>query len=126
MGYDVELITMKPPPGTSFPLDAQAAEKLVASVQPLDQAVVRAVLLGIPGSKPGPQNAVDYLGSGLAYARLTVKDTLVHVENNCGPKDLLKIQAALAARLGPVFIRDLQSGQLHDADSFTRWWSKPL
>jgi hypothetical protein len=127
MGYDVEFIVMNPPAGTSFPVDSKVVHKLLAAnAQTLDAKLVGNALLGIPGSKAGPGGAVDYLGAGLGYARLTVKPKAIHVENNCGPKDLLKIQAALTAKLGAVFIHDLQSGQLHDADSFTKWWSKPL
>jgi hypothetical protein len=126
VGYDIEFIVLKLPTETKFAVDAKQAKGLIAQAQPLDAAAVRAVLLAISGCKPGPQDSIDYLGSGLSYARLTIEPKAIHVENNCGAKDLLKLQAAIAKALGPVYIRDLQSGQLHDADSYAEWWNKPL
>ncbi|HOA73797.1 MAG TPA: hypothetical protein PL151_08580 [Phycisphaerae bacterium] len=127
MGYDIELIPMKLPPETKFPVEPAAAKQLIArSAGGIDPATARAALLKVPGCKPGPDDTIDYLGSGLSYARMRVEPKVIHVENNCGAKDLLKIQAGLAEALGPVFIHDLQSGQLHDPDSFAQWWAKPL
>jgi hypothetical protein len=127
MGYDIEFIVLKLPAGTRFPVDAAQAATLIAqAAQPLDATAVRTHLLTVPGCKAGLQDSVDYLGSGMSYARMTMKAKAIHVENNCGPKDVLKLQAALSKALGPVYILDLQSRQLHDADSFAQWWAKPL
>ncbi len=127
MGYDIELISLELPAGTKLPVEAGAAAKLVSkSAFALDAAAVREALLAIPGCKPGPDDGIDYLGSGLSYARMRIKPKAVHVENNCGAKDIAKIQAGLEKALGHVFIRDLQSGELHDANSFAQWWAKPL
>lgn len=127
MGYDIELIPMKLPPETRFPVEASAAAGLVKnSATTLDGQAARQALLELPGCKPGPEDSIDYLGAGLSYARMTMKPKAVHVENNCGPKDVLKIQARLAEALGLVCILDLQSGQLHDAESYAQWWAKPL
>lgn len=127
MGYDVELIAMKTRPQTGFPLDQAAAERQIAAAAlQLDAEQIKQILLAIPGAKPGPDDSIDYLGAGLGYARLFIKPAAVHVENNCSPKDLLKMQAALQDKLGHVFIYDLQSRQLHDVESFTKWWSQPL
>jgi hypothetical protein len=127
VGYDIELISLELPAGTKLPVQAEAAARMVAkSAAALDAAAVREALLAIAGCKPGPDDSIDYLGSGLSYARLRIKAKAVHVENNCGAKDIARIQAGLAKAVGPVFIRDLQSGELHDADSFAQWWAKPL
>lgn len=127
VGYDIEFVLLKLTQETRFAVDAAQAAGLIAqAAQPFDAAVVRNALLAVPGCKPGPQDSIDYLGSGMSYARLTVKPKSVHVENNCGLKDVIKLQSALTQALGAVFIHDLQSGQLHDADSFTQWWAKPL
>jgi hypothetical protein len=127
VGYDIELISLKLPAGTKFPVEPAAAAKTVSmSAATLDAGAVRDALLAIPGCKPGPEDSVDYLGSGLSYARMRIKPQAVHIENNCGAKDLLKIQAGLEKAIGPVLIRDLQSGELHSADSFAQWWAKPL
>lgn len=127
MGYDIEMIPMRLPSETKFPVEPAAASKLIAqSAMAMDAKAVREALLKIPGCKPGPDDSVDYLGAGLSYARMHVKPKAVHIENNCGPKDLLKIQAGLAEVVGPMFILDLQSGQLHDSTSFAQWWAKPL
>lgn len=127
MGYDIELIPLKLPSETKFPVDAAAAARHVsASAVSLEPAATREILLGIAGCRPGPDDSVDYLGSGLSYARMRVKAKAIHVENNCGPKDVLKLREALEQKLGPVFILDLQSGQLHDAESYRQWWAKPL
>ncbi len=125
MGYDVELIILKLKQAVKFPV-SEAGKLLAECAQPLEAEAVRKILLEIPGCKPGPDDSVDYLGAGLSYARMTVKPKAIFVENNCGPKDLLKMQAALQDKFGPVFIYDLQSRQLHDAESFKAWWSKPL
>lgn len=127
MGYDIEFIALDPSATVKPPVDPGSAASLVTkSARKLDAAVVRETLLAVAGCKPGPDDSVDYLGAGLSYARLRLEPKAVHVENNCGAKDILKIQAALAAKIGPVFILDLQSGQLHDAESFSQWWAKPL
>ena len=126
MGYDIEFIVLKLPAGISLPIDAKQAAKLLAAAQALDAVAVREVLLAIPGCKAGPEESIDYLGSGLSYARLTIRPKAIHVDNNCGLKDLLILQAAIAQAFGSAYIRDLQSGQLHDMDSYTKWWQKPL
>ncbi|MBI4581472.1 MAG: hypothetical protein HY718_17350 [Planctomycetes bacterium] len=127
MGYDIELIVMNPAAGTTFPVEPAAADKLIVQAAlSLDADAVRTALLAVSGARPGPEGAVDYVGPALGYARLTVKPKAVHVDNNCSPKELLRIQAALTKAIGTVFIRDLQSRQLHDADSFMNWWTKPL
>lgn len=127
MGYDIELISLKLPADASLPVEPGMSATLVSkSAQALDATAVREALLAIPGCKPGPDDSIDYLGAGLSYARLRIKPKAVHVENNCGPKDVLKLHAGLQQRIGPVLILDLQSGQLHDPDSFAQWWAKPL
>lgn len=127
MGYDIELISLKLPAGAKPPFEPATAASMVSkSAISLDAAAVHDALLAVPGCKPGPDNSVDYLGSGLSYARMRIKPKAIHIENNCGAKDILKIHVGLQARIGPVFILDLQSGQLHDAESFAQWWAKPL
>jgi hypothetical protein len=127
VGYDIEFIPMKLPPDTQFPVEPAAATELISKFAvAVDNDAAREALLKIPGCKPGPDDSIDYLGAGLSHARMGLKTKAIHVENNCGAKDLLKIQAGLAERIGPVFILDLQSGQLHDAASFAQWWAKPL
>ncbi len=127
MGYDVELIPVKTPPGTKFPLPADRSRTLVDGASPLaDPAAVRAALLALPGTRPGPAQAVDYLGRGLSYARFEVRSRGVHVENNCGARDLLLVYDALQKLLPDLLILDLQSGELHNRESFSAWWSKPL
>jgi len=127
VGYDIEFVAFKPAAGTDFPMEAGPASKLVEqSGVDLDADAVKRALLDVEGCKAGPEGSIDYLGSGLSYARLTLKSGSIHVENNCGAKDLLKLHSALEQRLGPVFILDLQSGRLHDAQSFSRWWARPL
>ena len=127
MGYDVEFIQLASAEGLKFPVEAPQAAKLVKKPAGIGEpAVVRELLLAIPGAKAGPGDAVDYIGKGLNYARLTVKPDRIHVENNCGPKELLKIHEHLSAKLPKLLIHDLQSGQLHTARSLQEWWAKPL
>jgi hypothetical protein len=127
VGYDIEFIAMARPADAGMPIEPGAAAGLIArSAATLDADAVKTTLLATPGCKPGPEGSIDYLGSGLSYARLTVRARAVHVENNCGAKDILKLQAALEKTLGPVFILDLQSRQLHDGASFAQWWARPL
>lgn len=127
MGYDVELIPLNLPKDTRFPVEPKTARKLLDQAGPFaDMAAVRSATLKIPGCKPGPDNSVDFLGSGLSYARLTIKPAAIHVENNCGAKDLLRIHEALRESIGPMYILDLQSKQLHSPESFKEWWSRPL
>ncbi len=87
---------------------------------------VRTALLGLPGAKPGPAEAIDYLGQGLSYAKLYVRATAIHVDNNLNSKELLKIYSHLLGALPDLLILDLQNGRLHDAASYAEWWSRPL
>ena len=83
-------------------------------------------MLNIEGCKPGPDDSIDFLGRGLNYAHLVIREKAVHVENNCGAPELLKLFNQLAAKFPSLMIYDLQNKQLHDADSFKHWWQKPL
>ena len=127
MGYDVEFIQIAAADGLPFPVpDAEAKKLLKKPAAFKDTAEVRELLLKLPGTKAGQGDAVDYVGQGLNYAKFTVKKDRIHVENNCGPKELLKIHGHLAAQLPNLFILDVQSGQLHTAKSLQEWWARPL
>ncbi len=127
MGYDVEFIQLPSADGLKFPVpDADAKKLLKKATSFKDTAKVRDLLLKLPGAKAGKGDAIDYVGQGLNYARFTVKKDRIHVENNCGPRELLKIHEHLIAQLQNLCILDVQSGQLHTAKSLQEWWAKPL
>ena len=127
MGYDVEFIQLTVPPETAFPVEPKQAAKLAKKATPFaDPEAVKAALLKMEGCRPGPKGTIDYLGKGLSYARLSPKKEAIHVENNCSAADLLKILAQLQKLYPSLLIVDLQSRQLHTADSYKAWWAKPL
>ncbi len=127
MGYDVQLIQVPAAAKASFPVEPGDAGKLRAGAVPFDDPkAVRNTLLGIEGCKPGPKDAIDYLGHGLSYARIVPRKEAIHVENNCSARELLKIYDCLVKLYPALLILDLQSKQLHNAASLSEWWSKPL
>ncbi|GMU22377.1 MAG: hypothetical protein AMXMBFR13_24630 [Phycisphaerae bacterium] len=127
MGYDVEFIQVPDAAGAKLPASGKDADALIKKASPLkDAAGIRTHLLTLEGSRPGPGESIDYMGKGLNYARLEVEAKAVEVENNCGAAELLKIYRHLLTGLPGLLIHDLQSGQVHDADSFAAWWSRPL
>jgi hypothetical protein len=127
LGYDVEFVLAPSTQGLKFPMEpAQAAKLLKKPAGIGEPAQVRDLLLALSGAKPGPGESIDYIGQGLNYARLTVKPDRIHVENNCGPRELLKIHEHLAGKFPSILIHDLQSGHLHTAKSLQEWWAKPL
>jgi hypothetical protein len=127
VGYDVEFIQLAVPPETAFPVEPKQAAKLVKKAAAFaDPEQVKATLLKMEGCRPGPKGTVDYLGKGLSYARLSPKKDCIHVENNCSAADLLKILAQLQKLYPSLVIVDLQSRQLHTAESYKAWWAKPL
>src|SRR5436190_16040303 len=83
VGYDVEFIRLPSPNGLKFPVESAEAHKLLKKPAGIGEpAEVRELLLSLAGAKPGPDDTVDYIGSGLNYARLTIKPDRIHVENN--------------------------------------------
>jgi hypothetical protein len=127
VGYDVRFVQVAAPKDAVFPVGAEPAGRLVKkAVSFADPGAVQKMLLKIEGTRPGPEGTVDYLGRGLSYARLTAKKDAIHVENNCSAGDLLKIFDQLLEEFPLLLILDLQSKQLHNADSYRAWWSKPL
>ena len=127
MGYDVHFIQVPTPPGICFPVAADKTDKLLAGAVPFqDLGSLRASLLKIDGCRRGSGDAIDYLGKGLSYARLVVRKDAIHVENNCSAGELIKIYKHLVEAYPPLVILDLQSRQVHDADSLMAWWSRPL
>jgi hypothetical protein len=127
VGYDIEFVQVAVEKGTSFPVAADAAGKLLKKTVPFKEpAAVTQFLAGLEGAKPGPAGAIDYLAKGLSYARFTVQTDRVHVENNLNCPELLRVYEKLRARYPAMLILDVQSGQLHDAASYKEWWSKPL
>ena len=127
MSYDVQFIQVPVPPKTSFPLEESGAKKLMKDRLKFDDLpAVRELLLTIDGCREGPDESIDFLGRALSYARLIVKKDMIHIENNCGPKELLKIFGVLEKQFPKLLIFDLQSHQLHNAGSFEQWWSRPL
>ena len=127
MGYDVEFVQVAIEKGTSFPVAADIAKKLLIKTVPFkDPAAVTQLLSGLEGAKPGPAGAIDYLAKGLNYARFTVQADRMHVENNLNCMELLRVFEKLRPRYPALLILDVQSGQLHDVASFKAWWSKPL
>jgi len=127
VGYDVDFIRVAGAATSRFPVDAASTEPLLADAMPFDDPdVVREQLLAIDGMKPALDGALDYLGRGLSYARLIVTADAVRVDNNLNATELLRIYNTLRRAYPDLVIRDRQSGQLHDADSFADWWSRPL
>ena len=127
MSYDMEFIQVTLPAGVTFPIEPQDADSFVKKPAAFeDPGKIRESLLKIDGTRPGPHESIDYLGRGLNYARFFVKRDLIHVENNCSAPELLRIYEKLVALYPELLIRDLQSRQLHNADSFQQWWSRPL
>ena len=127
MGYDVEFVQVAVEKGTSFPVAAGAAKKLLTKTVPFkDPAAVSQFLSGMKGAKPGPASAIDYLAKGLSYARFSVQADRVHVDNNLSWAELLRVYQKLRAKYPAMLILDLQNGQLHDIASYKGWWSKPL
>ena len=127
MGYDVQFIQIDVSSKTSFPVEEGKANKLLSRAGAFDDPeAVRAMLLEIEGCRPGPGDAVDFLGRGLSHARFFVKDEAIHVENDCSAGDLLKIFKRLAEDHPNLLILDLQSKQLHSPTSFAEWWARPL
>jgi hypothetical protein len=127
VGYDVEFVQVAMEKGTSFPIAAEAAGKLLKKAVPFkDPAAVTQFLSGLEGAKPGPAGAIDYLAKGLNYARFTVQADRVHVENNLNCSELLRVYENLRAKYSALLVLDVQSGQLHDVASYKAWWSKPL
>jgi len=127
VGYDVQFVQIPATVKVSFPVDADRAKVLLEKAQGLeDPDAVRSALLELEGCRPGPGDAVDYLGPGLNYARLFVRNDVVHVENNCSARELLKIYGKVVALQPALLILDLQSRQLHNAESYREWWSRPL
>jgi hypothetical protein len=127
VSYDVEFISIELPAKTSFPVDAEKAKALVkktSALPPREKVAER--LLKVAGCKPGPDDAIDYMGKVLNYARLTIKKDRIHLENNCNPAELLKLYQAAREVCPHVVIRDLQTQQLHDPASWKAWWSRPL
>ncbi len=127
MGYDIELVQMDAPPGTVFPVSGADANALVEKRKRFsDLGAIRASLLALQGCRSGPGQCVDFHGAGLNYARLFVRDDCIFVENSCGARELIKIYRHLAEILPNLLILDMQSRNLHNAESFEQWWSRPL
>ncbi len=127
MGYDVEFIQLTVPPETAFPVEPRQTAMMIRKAAPFaDPDAVSAALLKLEGCRPGPKGTIDYLGKGLNYARLSPRKDRIHVENNCSAADLLKIHAQLQKLYPTLLIVDLQSKQLHSAESYKAWWAKPL
>ena len=128
MGYDVQFIQVDPSAKATFPIDGDSAEKLCAKATPFtDLNAIRETLLASDGFRPGPEaDAVDFMGKGLSYARLFVRAEAIHIENNANARDLLAIYHQLRVHSPTLVILDLQTKQLHDAKSFSAWWSRPL
>ncbi|MHC4444218.1 MAG: hypothetical protein ACYTF1_24910 [Planctomycetota bacterium] len=127
MGYDVQFIQIPVPVDISFPVNADHMEELMSSPIVFDSLnKTKKKLLELKGTRPGPDETVDYIGNGMNYARLFVKKEIIHVENNCGAKELLNIYHHLLKVYPALLIYDLQSKQLHNAISYEEWWSRPL
>jgi hypothetical protein len=127
VGYDVEFMQVPLPPGATFPIAAAQAEALVRLVTTIaDPVAVRDAVLNVRGCRPGPGEAIDFVGRGLSYARFFILKDRIRVENNCSPSELIKVYDQLTELMPGLVILDLQSRQLHDAASFAAWWAKPL
>jgi hypothetical protein len=127
VGYDVDFIQIPSQPALTFPVEPGRAQRLPQQALPItDPVAVREALLNVKGSKPGPDNSIDFVGRGLSYARFSIRTDRIHVENNCSPNELLKVHSRLSELIPGLLIYDLQSRQLHNAESFAAWWAKPL
>lgn len=127
MGYDVEFIQVPQQAGMTFPIAPAQAEALVKLAELIaDPVAVRDAVLNVRGCKPGPGEAIDFVGRGLSYARFLILKDRIRVENNCSAGELIKVHSQLTDLLPGLLIFDLQSRQLHDAASFAAWWAKPL
>ncbi len=126
MGYDLEFIQAETDPGLSFPLQGDAAATARKNSRPVDADDIREALLALEGCRPGPGKTVDFLGKGLNYARFDMKPKAIHVDNNCGAAELLRVYEHLRGVCPDLLIVDLQSGHVHDSASFQQWWSRPL
>jgi hypothetical protein len=127
VGYDVEFIQLPMSEKVTFPVSATEAARLRQKAVPFaDARKLRSALLDMRGCRPGPDDSIDFMGQGLSYARLFIRESSVHVENNCSAPELLRLHETLAACCSRLVIHDMQSGQLHDPGSFTEWWSRPL
>lgn len=127
MGYDVELIQITTEPEATFPTVAEDIGREGAAREPFASVEdVRTALLRLDGTRPGPDDTVDYLGGGLNHARFHVRPEAIHVDNNLNAAELLKIYKHLLSNYPLLLIHDLQSGQLHDAASYADWWTRPL
>lgn len=127
MGYDVEFVQIAAPANTKFPVTGPDSNALLKKRSRLvDPQGLRTALLKLQGCRGGPGPAIDYNGAGLNYARLLIHEDRIFVENSCGARDLLKIYRHLLGVCPDLLILDLQSRQLHDADSLEQWWSRPL
>lgn len=127
MGYDVEFVQVAVATKTTFPIAMAAASDMLKHAKPFEPiAAVRKTLLSLQGAKEGPNDSIDYIGKGLNYARLSVKEKTIHVDNSLNALELLKVYKTLLEQHPSLLILDLQSGQLHNADSYTAWWSRPL
>lgn len=127
MGYDVELIQIAVGPEAAFPTAAEDIGRDGGAHEPFASVdEVRAALLRLDGTRPGPDKTIDYLGRGLNHARFHVWLEAIHVDNNLNAAELLKIYKYLLSRYPLLLIHDLQSGQLHNAASFADWWTRPL
>jgi hypothetical protein len=127
VSYDLEFIQLPLPPGLTPPVEVPPGSRLLEQRIAFDDPVaVRQFLLSIDGCRPGPGDAIDFMGRGLNSARMFVKASGIHVENNCGAGELLRLYGRLAERFHDLLILDLQSRKVYNAESFTQWWSRPL
>jgi len=127
VGYNVDLIQIPPQIAADYPAEGEFAEELISKAIPFDDVeTVRRILLTINGTKSSTDGGIDYLGRGLSYARIYVNVNAVHIDNNLSCEELIKIYHRLLEKYRSLAILDLQSRQLHDADSFRAWWSRPL
>jgi len=127
VGYNVEFLQVAVDPEASFPIAKEQVLGLLKKTKLFESTeAVRAALLELKGAKQGPDDTINYLGRGLNYAQLTVMEKTIHVDNSLNASELLKIYGHLLERYPSLLIHDLQSGQLHNAISYTEWWSRPL
>jgi len=127
VGYDVELVQVSVGPKAAFPMAPASVSGLLEKAAPFEpQDEVRTALLDLDGAKKGPDDTIDYIGKGLNYARFSVKKKAIHIDGSLNASELLKIYKKLLERYPSLLILDVQSGQLHNAKSYTDWWSRPL
>jgi hypothetical protein len=127
VGYDVELVQLTVEPEGAFPLSADQASSGEDAYQPFASVEqVRNKLLELEGARSGPDASVDYLGRGLNHARFVVTREGIHVDNHLNATELVKVYTHLKQSYPALLIRDLQSGQLHNAASYAEWWTRPL